>query len=111
MSMQHPPYGTFCLGNIMEQSLPDMLNGGKARALADDIASGVAMCRSSCDYFDLCGGGAPANKLFENGSFATAETLYCRLNIKATAAVLLEGMQHAVVSALRQADAGGDVHP
>lgn len=30
----------------------------------------------------MCGGGAPANKLFETGSFASGETLFCRFNRK-----------------------------
>ena len=30
-----------------------------------------------CPYFLFCGGGAPANKYFENGSFDSTETLFC----------------------------------
>ena len=31
---------------------------------------------------DFCGGGPPANKFFENGTFASTETLFCRLHKK-----------------------------
>jgi uncharacterized protein len=37
------------------------------------------MCRERCEYFSVCGGGEPVNKLAENGSFASSETTYCRL--------------------------------
>jgi len=37
------------------------------------------MCRERCEYFSVCGGGEPVNKLAENGSFATSETTYCRM--------------------------------
>jgi uncharacterized protein len=47
-------------------------------AVYAQISAGVERCRRECDYFELCGGGAPANKLYENGSFESAETSYCR---------------------------------
>jgi uncharacterized protein len=37
----------------------------------------------------VCGGGEPVNKLAENGSFASTETVYCRLTkMRATDLVL-----------------------
>jgi uncharacterized protein len=44
-----------------------------------DIDAGVDACRRSCEYFSVCGGGAPMNKLSENGSFRTAQTVFCSL--------------------------------
>lgn len=44
-----------------------------------EIDAGIEMCRASCRYFDLCGGGTPVNKLSENGSFASGETVHCQL--------------------------------
>jgi uncharacterized protein len=44
-----------------------------------DIAAGVALCRERCQYFSVCGGGEPVNKLTENGSFISTETAFCRL--------------------------------
>jgi uncharacterized protein len=47
------------------------------------------MCRERCEYFSVCGGGEPVNKLAENGSFASRETTYCRLTkMRATDLVL-----------------------
>jgi len=96
MAMTHAGQRPFRLGNIMEMPLADMLAGDRARALAQEVAAGVERCRSSCGYFDLCGGGSPSNKFFENGSFASAETLHCQLRIKATADVLLQDIQSAL---------------
>jgi uncharacterized protein len=56
------------------------------------------MCRERCAYFSVCGGGEPVNKLAENGSFASTETIYCRLTkMRATDLVLdaLERMQQS----------------
>jgi uncharacterized protein len=39
----------------------------------------VAACSAACEYFSVCGGGAPVNKLFENGSFTSTTTSYCTL--------------------------------
>jgi uncharacterized protein len=54
-----------------------------------DIDAGIALCRDRCEYFSVCGGGEPVNKLFENGSFASSETVYCRMTkMRATDLVL-----------------------
>jgi uncharacterized protein len=60
--------------------------------MARDVASGVAKCRAGCEYFRFCGGGAPANKYFENGSFDSTETLFCRLHRQRLAEVVLSKM-------------------
>ncbi|HEY2152914.1 MAG TPA: hypothetical protein VGH34_19035, partial [Vicinamibacterales bacterium] len=41
--------------------------------------AGTAACRQGCGYFSVCGGGAPVNKLAENGSFRSGATAFCRL--------------------------------
>jgi uncharacterized protein len=41
----------------------------------------------------LCGGGAPVNKYFENGSFDSTETMFCRLNRKAIVDVIVAKLQ------------------
>lgn len=47
-----------------------------------EINKGIDKCKKECDFFHVCGGGAPANKYFENGTFNSAETKYCNYNIK-----------------------------
>ena len=72
-------YNDFIVGNILSESLQDMLRSPAMQAMTRDIAAGVALCRKECDYFSVCGGGAPVNKLAENGSFASSRTAFCSL--------------------------------
>jgi uncharacterized protein len=75
-----PRHGGFELGNVAADSLEAAAASARFRALEDEVARGVEACRASCAYFPFCGGGAPANKHFENGTFASTETLFCRLH-------------------------------
>ncbi len=83
LGMQRAPYGDFILGNVRTHSLEDGARSPRFLQMDEDIAAGIAACRAECLYFEVCGGGAPANKLFENGSFRSTETLFCRLTKKA----------------------------
>ena len=60
-----------------------------------DIEAGVAMCRERCEYFSVCGGGEPVNKLAENGSFASSETTYCRLTKMRATDLILDALERA----------------
>ena len=51
--------------------------------ISDEIRRGVHACERTCRYFRWCGGGAPANKLFETGGFDATETMHCRLRRQA----------------------------
>jgi uncharacterized protein len=70
LGLRNAQYRDFIIGNVHSASLEQMRASAALRAMERDIASGVETCRQSCDYFSVCGGGAPVNKLFENGSFA-----------------------------------------
>jgi len=72
-------YNDYIVGNILTESLEDMLRSPAMEAMTRDISAGVEMCRKECDYFSVCGGGAPVNKLAENGSFASSRTAFCSL--------------------------------
>ena len=50
-------------------------------------------CSAACDYFSVCGGGAPGNKLFENGSFASTATSYCTLTQMVPTDLILEAYE------------------
>jgi uncharacterized protein len=58
--------------------------------MARDVTAGVEACSVGCEYFSVCGGGAPVNKLFENGSFASARTSFCDLTQKVPIDLILE---------------------
>jgi uncharacterized protein len=54
------------------------LRGDNFLRLWAGISAGIHACQRQCAYFDFCGGGAPANKLYEARDFAATETLHCR---------------------------------
>jgi uncharacterized protein len=79
LGLKNIDYGDFILGNIHSDSLESMRSGRPMHAMARDIAAGVEACRRDCEYFSVCGGGAPVNKLAENASFASTRTSFCSL--------------------------------
>jgi uncharacterized protein len=86
-------YGGFALGNVARDDFRAAAATPRFRAMAADVDAGVRRCRATCPYFLYCGGGAPANKYFENGSFDSTETLYCRLSHQAVFDVVLDGLE------------------
>jgi uncharacterized protein len=89
LGLRSSHYGDFAIGNVNTHTLADALNGEKFRRMSSDIADGLSKCRETCEYYSLCGGGAPVNKYFENGSFDSTETMFCRLNRKVLVDVLV----------------------
>ena len=79
LGMRNAAYGDFLLGNIHTHTVPEIYRACLDSALWRDIKAGVAACQGECPYFSVCCGGAPVNKLFENGSFASTKTAYCTL--------------------------------
>jgi len=107
-------YNDYIVGNVLTDSLQDMLRSPAMEAMKRDISAGVEMCRKECEYFSVCGGGAPVNKLAENGSFATSRTAFCGLvQIVPTDLILqaldrLEGgIEGAIARGAQLAAAGG----
>jgi len=103
LGLKHADYGDFVLGNINRDALADLPQRANLLRMAEDIGAGVALCRDSCEYFSVCGGGEPVNKLAENGSFVSTETTYCRMTrMRATDLVLdaLERMRPADLGAV-----------
>jgi uncharacterized protein len=72
-------YHDFIVGNVHEHTLKQMLASTAMEAMVTDIRAGVEACQKECGYFSLCGGGAPVNKLSENGTFASTQTSFCNL--------------------------------
>jgi uncharacterized protein len=79
LGYKNAKYNDFIVGNILSDSLEDMLHSAAMLAMKQDIAAGVEACRKECDYFSVCGGGSPVNKLTENGSFESSRTVFCSL--------------------------------
>lgn len=89
-------FNDFILGNVARSGFLQAANSPIFLKIWSRIRDGSAACQKSCAYFNYCGGGAPANKLYENGDFASAETLYCRAMIQRPFEVVLEQLEQDV---------------
>jgi uncharacterized protein len=78
LGMSHPVYGSFSFGNVLEDSFETIVKRIEDSKLYADVRAGVRRCRQECEYYGVCGGGAPANKIYENTSADSTETIYCR---------------------------------
>lgn len=93
LGLESSVYGDFILGNIRHASFAAGLASDKFRTMNRHIEAGIERCKAICEYFDLCGGGAPANKYFENGSFDSTETMYCRYTIQTPVNLVLSDLE------------------
>jgi uncharacterized protein len=93
LGLKSPLYNDFVLGNVNRDRLVDLAEQPLLARMKADIDAGIAQCRESCEYFSVCGGGEPVNKLFENGSFATTETTYCRMTKMRAADLVLDRLE------------------
>ena len=75
-------FGDFILGNVERGGYFDGARSERFARLWRAIVAGTRACERSCGHYGFCGGGAPANKLYENGDLASTETLYCRTMVK-----------------------------
>jgi uncharacterized protein len=93
LGMKDANYADFLIGNVNTDSFDQMRNSPALGAMQRDIAAGVAACQAECDYFSVCGGGAPINKLAENNSFASTKTVFCALTQMAPADIVLGSVE------------------
>jgi uncharacterized protein len=93
LGMNISPYGAFSFGNILQDDFVEAVESLKFRSVFADILSGINLCRDSCAYYGYCGGGAPANKYYENGSFGTAETIFCKYSVKLPLDIVLGDLE------------------
>jgi uncharacterized protein len=90
MEIHSPTYNNFCFGNILDDDFDRLTENLFFKSAQTEISRGVELCRASCRYFAVCGGGAPVNKMCENKSFASSETAFCRLSVQAAADALMQ---------------------
>jgi uncharacterized protein len=107
LGLKNPAYDDFLLGNINRDALVDLPRRPAFARILADIVAGVAMCRDSCEYFSVCGGGEPVNKLAENGSFASTETTYCRLTKMRVTDLVLDALERIPTSGFDPGDDRG----
>ncbi len=75
-------FANFAIGHVERDGFFAAAAGAPFARLWGAVARGVRTCERSCAHFGYCGGGAPANKLYENGDLGSTETLYCRTVVK-----------------------------
>src|SRR5206468_12167212 len=75
---------------ITVNSLAEIHAACLGSALYRDIRAGTHACQTGCDYYSVCGGGSPVNKLFENGSFIGTTTSFCTLTQMVPTDLILE---------------------
>jgi uncharacterized protein len=105
LGLSGPRHGSFAFGNVARDSLEAVLAQPRFIALDDEIRRGVERCHETCSYAPFCGGGPPGNKFFENGDFATTETMSCRLHKQVTFDVALNKLERLAAGQERLAAA------
>ena len=98
LGLKSEKYGDYLLGNINTDRLVDLPVRKNLANMQRDIRAGVELCRQECQYFSVCGGGEPVNKLSENGTFVSTETAYCRLTRKRVTDLVLSALDRLPAS-------------
>lgn len=92
---QSPIYGDFILGNVWNTGFIEALNMPKFILINQDLILGLEKCKQTCDYYGLCSGGTPSNKVSEHGTLNCSVTQYCKLAFQAPIDVVLSYLQDA----------------
>ena len=100
-------FGNFILGNVASGGYFDGARSERFERLWGAVVRGTRECERSCAHYGFCGGGAPANKLYENGDLASGETLYCRTMLKRPFDAVLARLERDSASGARVAQAEG----
>jgi uncharacterized protein len=95
LGLKNAGYDDYLLGNINRDALIDLPNRPNLARMLDDIRAGVRMCQETCQYFSVCGGGEPVNKMAETGTFVSTETRYCRLTKMRATDLVLDAIERA----------------
>jgi uncharacterized protein len=106
LGLKSADYGDFLLGNINTDRLVDLPERPNLIAMQRDIRRGAELCRRHCQYFSVCGGGEPVNKLSENGTFVSTETAYCRLTRMRMTDLVLDAIDRLPASRIGANGAG-----
>jgi uncharacterized protein len=88
-----PRLRSAAIGSVYDPDIQARLAACGSGSVAESIRAGVDKCRDECPYFMFCGGGAPVNKFYENGTFASTRTVQCRTTIMAFAEAYLDSKE------------------
>jgi uncharacterized protein len=93
MGTRDESYANFIFGRVGFDNVATIQRCEPFRKVATAVMRGVEQCSRKCDYFSVCGGGAPSNKYFENKDLASTTTMYCRASIQVPLQVVLNGLE------------------
>jgi uncharacterized protein len=85
MEVRSKQHHDFRFGNILKDEFDEIFASRLVALTQAEINHGVEACRAQCRYFDVCGGGAPANKMQENGTLESWETMFCKMSVQPSA--------------------------
>ncbi len=83
-------YNPFIFGNVKHDTFASMAFDARFGVAVKGILSGRDKCKTTCDYFRVCGGGSPSNRYAELGTLDASETAYCRNHTQAIADAALD---------------------
>jgi uncharacterized protein len=86
-------YETFDVGNIMTDTLDELVKRAKRTPYVLDYLAGIDACKAACPHYSFCGGGFATNKFFELGTMNATETTACRNTRQRLFEVLAEVMR------------------
>lgn len=89
-------YSNFIMGNILKDPIESIFDNPVFQSVNNEIQAGIQLCKSTCQYWDFCGGGNPGNKFFEHGRFDVSETMACRLQKQALIDVTIEYLEDRI---------------
>jgi uncharacterized protein len=90
MGVENARYNSGVFGNVRNGKILEILNSPAFKRASHDVKSGIEKCAQHCSYFTLCGGGVPATKVAELGTFDIGETSFCRASVKAPVNAIVE---------------------
>ena len=93
LGMKSEKYKDFNFGNVITDSFSSIKTNKNFNLVFDEILRGIKKCNDTCSYFSFCGGGAPSNKLYENGTFDSSETNFCKYTKKILVDTFLEEVE------------------
>jgi len=91
-------FDDFSIGNVSTDSFEHIRANDRLLRMKAEIDLGIERCRNGCAYFDVCGGGAPSNKIAEHGRFDVAETRHCKSTKQALVDSLLSYVDRPVAA-------------
>lgn len=90
-------YNDFKLGSVNNYSFKEAMRRPEFLKMYNDIHDGIKICSDTCNYFKVCGGGAPSNKYYENGTFKSAETVHCKYSVQFPINIVLDDMENELL--------------